>query len=674
MALPNPEFKAIERINDLVLQLNEYRNDYYNHSNSLLTDEEYDKLFDELKALEEQTGYILSSSPTQNVGATVVSSLPKATHTSPMLSLDKVHSVEELAKFKGDKECLMSLKLDGLTIRLTYNHGELIGAETRGDGHIGENITHNIKSFLNVPITIPFKEYIEVEGEAIILKKDFDKINANLPANETPYKNPRNLASGSVRLLDSSEVANRMVRFYVWKVPCIKSNDKQFINKWQTVSFENRLKFAGKLGFTIVPYYIVHNEQTSIKNRVDSLHTCAIMEGIPIDGLVMTYQDVQYGLSLGGTAHHPNHSIAYKFEDEKAETTITEIQWTIGKTGVLTPTAVFEPVEIDGTTVERASVHNVSILEDLDLQIGDKVTVYKANAIIPKIEKNLSLEERNGHRWGIKYPDVCPYCYEPTKLNINNDIKTLDCLNEHCLGIKIFKFSHFVKKECFNIDGLSVATLEKFILNGWLTDYASLFHLKDYRDEIIKLDGFGEKSVDKLLANIEKARNITLDKMLNALSIEGIGKEQSKLLAKHCEYSWHNFMMKICNLYDFSVINGFGSAANDNIQKWSVEDIMYRGLIGEVNLIVPEQNVSSNAFNGMTFVITGSLNSFTNRNEAKDLIESLGGKVSGSVSAKTSYLVNNDIESISSKNKKAKELGIPIITENKLKEMIDNVK
>lgn len=271
-------------------------------------------------------------------------------------------------------------------------------------------------------------------------------------------------------------------------------------------------------------------------------------------------------------------------------------------------------------------------------------------------------------------PKECPYCHQTTTLIENQGVKTLKCTNEHCLGIKIFKFTHFVKKECFNIDGLSVATIEKFILSGWLTDFASLFHLKDYRDEIIKLDGFGEKSVDKLLANIEKARNITLDKMLNALSIEGIGKEQSKLLAKHCEYSWHNFMMKICELYDFSVINGFGSAANDNIQKWSVEDIMYHGLIGEVNLIVPEQNISSNAFNGMTFVITGSLNSFTNRNEAKDLIESLGGKVSGSVSTKTSYLVNNDIESTSSKNKKAKELGIPIITENKLKEMIDNAK
>lgn len=655
---------------ELVLELNKYRDAYYNQQTSLISDYEYDKLFDELKRLEDSTGIILANSPTQTVGYEVKSELAKVKHSHPMLSLDKTKSEDDLKKFAGDKDCILSLKMDGLTVLLTYENGELIQAETRGNGEEGEIITHNAKVFDNLPIHINYDGHLEVEGEAIITYRDFEKINSMIENPNDKYKNPRNLASGSVRQLDSKIAAQRHIKFVAWKVP----TEKEYMLK----GFHD----LEKMGFTVVPC-LTYNNNTSDKENlpkmIDWLKRQAYELGYPIDGLVMSYNDIAYGESLGKTGHHPRHSIAFKFYDEEVETTLKGIDWTMGKTGVLTPTAIFEPVEIDGTTVERASVHNISILEELELMTGDTITVYKANQIIPQIAENLSKKARHnqagiGQMDGfVHIPAKCPICGGDTEIKQENSSQVLICTNSNCNGKLLGKLTHFVSKNAMNIDGMSEATLEKFIELGFVESFIDIYELRySFYNELVDLDGFGKRSVDKLIDAIEKSKNTTLDRFLYALCIPLIGRAASKTISNYFDGSFDRFYNEGCLKYFvFENLDDFGVSMSDSMRNYLDNNIeMIKELAGYLTFqTVQKTNTSTANLSGKTFVITGSLNTFANRDAAKELIESLGGKVSGSVSAKTSYLVNNDINSTSGKNKKAKELGVPIITEEELLKM-----
>lgn len=657
----------IKKIKELISKLNEHREAYYNNQSPTISDYEYDLLFDELKSLEESTGIVLSNSPTQIVGCEVKSNLEKVKHSHPMLSLDKTKSVKELQKFAGNQDCILSLKLDGLTVLLTYDKGQLVQAETRGSGEEGEIITHNAKTFENIPLYINYKGRLEVEGEAIITYEDFNNINA---VSKTEYKNPRNLVSGSVRQLDSNIAAQRHIKFITWKVP---SSIENFENN---DSFLHRLLFVKGLGFDVVPLLTYVNgtyDEEHIDEMIEALKNIADEMGYPIDGLVMTYGNIPYGESLGCTGHHPKHSIAFKFYDEEVETTLRSIDWTMGKTGVITPTAIFDPVEIDGTMIERASVHNVSILTKLELMIGDTITVYKANQIIPQIAENLSANERhqrNNYQYTV-YPSECPVCGGHTEIKQDNDSKVLICTNDNCKGKLLGKLTHFASKNAMNIEGLSEATLEKFIELGWVNSFKDIFTLNDRFTELVKLSGFGEKSVKKLLNSIEKSKNITLDRFIYALSIPLIGKSASKTISKHCNGSYDKFYQLFEECFNWTELEDFGATMALNLDGYM--DEWWRevnDLANEMTFIMPQTvNTSSIDLSGKTFVITGSLNHFTNRDEAKEKIESLGGKVAGSVSKKTSYLVTNE-SSGSSKYNKAIELGIPIITEEELLNMI----
>lgn len=664
----------IKRIKELVSTLNKHRDLYYNQS-PIISDYEYDKMFDELKNLEESTGVVFSNSPTQNVGFEVKSELTKTIHSHPMLSLDKTKSTDDLKKFAVDQDCILSMKMDGLTVLLTYENGCLVQAETRGNGEEGEIITHNAKVFDNVPISIDYSGHLEIEGEAIITYDDFDKINSEIENPNEKYKNPRNLVSGSVRQLDSNIAAKRHIKFIAWKVP---TNIDGFDNN---DSFLHKLLYAKNLGFDVVPL-LTYNKKTDekyINEMIEALKNTAERMGYPIDGLVMTYNNISYGESLGSTGHHPKHSVAFKFYDEEVETVLKDIEWTMGKTGVLTPTAVFDPVEIDGTMVERASVHNVSILKDLELLAGDIITVYKANQIIPQVSENLSAQERSNRHWigkeddcRVHIPDTCPVCGGNTEIRQDNNTEVLVCTDENCHGKLLGKLTHFVSKNAMNIDGLSESTLEKFIELGWLNSFIDIYNLKNHSDEMMKLKGFGKKSVDKLIFSIEKSKNTTLDRFIYALCIPLIGRSASKTISKYCNGDYNKFYQLFEQNFDWSNLEDFGFAMAMNLDNYM--DEWWReinALANEMHFDISEnQNISNNNLTGKIFVITGSLNSFANRDEAKERIEALGGKVSGSVSAKTSYLVNNDIESTSSKNKKAKELGVPIITEEELIKMI----
>lgn len=664
----------IKRIKELVSTLNKHRDLYYNQS-PIVSDYEYDKMFDELKNLEEFTGIVFSNSPTQNVGFEVKSELTKTTHSHPMLSLDKTKSTDDLKKFAGDQDCILSMKMDGLTVLLTYENGCLVQAETRGNGEEGEIITHNAKVFDNVPISIDYSGHLEIEGEAIITYDDFDKINSEIENPNEKYKNPRNLVSGSVRQLDSNIAAKRHIKFIAWKVP---TNIDGFDNN---DSFLHKLLYAKNLGFDVVPLlsYVKKTDEKYINEMIEALKNTAERMGYPIDGLVMTYNNISYGESLGSTGHHPKHSVAFKFYDEEVETVLKDIEWTMGKTGVLTPTAVFDPVEIDGTIVERASVHNVSILKDLELLAGDTITVYKANQIIPQVSENLSAQERSNRHWigkeddcRVHIPDTCPVCGGNTEIRQDNNTEVLVCTDENCHGKLLGKLTHFVSKNAMNIDGLSESTLEKFIELGWLNSFINIYNLKNHSDEMMKLKGFGKKSVDKLISSIEKSKNTTLDRFIYALCIPLIGRSASKTISKYCNGDYNKFYQLFEQNFDWSNLEDFGFAMamnlDDYMDEWWRE---INALANEMHFDISEnQNISNNNLTGKIFVITGSLNSFANRDEAKERIEALGGKVSGSVSSKTSYLVNNDIESTSSKNKKAKELGVPIITEDELIKMI----
>lgn len=649
----------VKRIQELVKQLNEYRDVYYNEARSDVSDAEYDRLFDELSELENETGVVYTNSPTQTVGYEVKSELEKVEHSHPMLSLDKTKSVDDLVKFAGDKDCILSLKMDGLTCLLTYENGELVQAETRGDGEIGELITHNAKVFENIPLSIDYKGHFEIEGEAIITYDDFNKINEFLPEDKK-NKNPRNLASGSVRQLDSKIAAQRHIKFIAWKVPTDIASS----------SFINRLLYASNLGFDTVPFLPIRGNCNAefINIVVEQLRKRAKEKSFPIDGLVATYNDITYGESLGMTGHHPKHSIAFKFYDEEAETVLKNIEWSMGKIGSLTPVAIFDPVEIDGTMVERASLHNVSILTKLDLQIGDTITVYKANQIIPQVKENLSAKNRESAY--IRIPSQCPVCESPTQIVKENDSEVLMCTNTHCKGKLLGRVSHFVSKKGMDISGLSEETIKKLIELGWIAEITDIYNLDQYYDRLSTMSGFGKKSVDKLRTSIENSKTVRLDKFIASLSIPGIGTSQSKELVKAFG-TWDKFRDASVGYYNFTQLDGFGDVLNNNIHSWFEDMSNIADYLASLMTFESEDNSkTSNSLNGKSFVVTGKVYKFKNRDEVKEAIEKFGGKVTGSVTKSTFALINNDIESNSSKNKKAKELGVQIINEEQLIEML----
>ena len=636
---------------------------YYNGLPLLMTDAQYDARLEDLKQFEEETGMIFSNSPSVNVGARILSNLPEVTHNHPMLSLDKCHSVDELVKFANKKELIASIKLDGMTVSLLYENGEFIRGESRGNGYVGVDITEHIKKFKNVPLKIKKEGTYIIDGECIITDEDFVEINKN---NE--FKNSRNLVSGTLNSLDTSLVTQRRLRFLAWDViEGCNSND-----------FMDNLDEAQSLGFDIVPYWIASNlEPKNLQNSLDYIFDYASNEGIPNDGIVFKFNDIEYGKSLGCTSHHFKNGIAYKRKDEVYETELLEIDWTMGKTGVLTPTAIFKEVEIDGTMVSRASVHNVSILTDLALMKYDIIEVYKANMIIPQVKRNISAEKRdvNGGITIMKIPTECPICKGKTEVKKDNNSEVLVCTNPKCKGKLLGKLTHFVSKNAMNIDGLSNATLEKFIEERFVESYIDIYELKNgFYDDIVKLDGFGKKSVDKLMDAIEKSKNITLDRFIYSLSIPLIGRSASKTIAKYFEYDYDKFAEKTMNSnewFNWKALEDFGDAMHDEICKYLENNKdMILELAKYLTFEKQQTTYNLNSLNGKTFVITGSLDYFSNRDEAKEKIESLGGKVVGSVSKNTHYLVCNDNNSTSSKVKKAKELGILIISEVELAEML----
>lgn len=646
----------INRIKELVDVLHKASIAYYRDDNPVMSDKQYDDLYDELESLEKETGVIYSNSPTQNVGSEVVSELDKVKHTHPMLSLAKTKSVDDLIKVYNNKDSILSLKMDGLAICLTYDNGVLTKAETRGDGHIGELVTHNAKVFENIPLTISIKEHYEIEGEAVITCEDFEAINQLFPADKK-YKNPRNLAAGSVRQLDSGIASQRHLKFIAWKVPG---------ENYSMVSGFNKAK---RLGFTVVPYvYLWHDQINKLDNeelrdifekQIQELKNVANILGYPVDGLVLTYDDIQYGKSLGMTGHHPKHSIAYKFYEDEEVSRLRDVEWSIGKTGQLTPVAIFDSVEIEGTTVNRASLHNVSIFKDLKLGIGDEITVYKANAIIPQIRENLT---KSGT---LEVPLVCPVCGYPTEIQKDNDSEVLICTNPCCKTKLIKRLTHFVSRKCMNIDGLSEETLTKFVEWGWVKNLFDVYNLAPHYSELAKISGFGKRSVEKLQKAIENSKSMELDHFIAALSIPGIGTAQAKELAKKFK-TWEAFKDAGYGNYDFSKLDSFGEVANNKIHNWfgtMYQEDRIPQLVRNLHFIGENDADKDDSLAGLTFVITGSLNHFENRDALKQELESRGAKVSGSVSAKTSCLINNDINSTSSKNKKAKQLNIPIVDE-----------
>lgn len=650
------------RIKRLIKQLNEYRDSYYNEARPVVSDAAYDRLFDELSELEKDTGIVYANSPTQTVGYVVKSELEKVKHSHPMLSLDKTKSVDDLVKFAGEKDCILSLKMDGLTCLLTYENGELVQGETRGDGEVGELITHNARVFENIPLTIDYKGHFEIEGEAIITYDDFNKINEPL-SEDKKYKNPRNLASGSVRQLDSKTAAKRHIKFIAWKVPTevpegICSN-----------SFLHRLMCARDFGFEIISFLTYSSsDKEHLPEMIESLKTKAHNYGYPIDGLVMTYNDIQYGESLGMTGHHPKHSIAFKFYDEEVETVLKNIEWSMGKIGSLTPVAIFDPVEIDGTMVERASLHNVSILTKLDLQIGDTIIVYKANQIIPQVKENLSAKDRESAY--ILIPSQCPVCESSTQIVKENDSEVLMCTNPHCKGKLLGRVSHFVSKNGMDISGLSEETIKKFIELGWIAEITDVYNLEQHYDRLSTMSGFGKKSVDKLRKSIENSKTVRLDKFITSLSIPGIGTSQSRELAKVFN-TWDDFRDASVGCYNFTQIDGFGDVLNKNIHSWFKDMCgIADNLASLMTFEAKEKQNADNSLDGKSFVVTGKVFRFKNRDEVKAEIGKRGGKVTGSVTKSTYALINNDIESNSSKNKKAKELDVQIINEDQLIEML----
>ena len=643
------------RIEELIETLNEASAAYYDEASEIMSNYEYDALYDELESLENETGYTPLNSPTKNVGYTVQSELPKERHRSRMLSLDKTKSREELAAWLGGHEGLLSWKLDGLTVVLTYEGGELVKAVTRGNGDIGEVITPNARVFVNVPKHIPYKGHAVIRGEAVITYEEFDRINEAIDDADAKYKNPRNLCSGSVRQLNSKITAERNVRFYAFTLSEADGVDYEGLRS-------NQMKWMAEQGFDVVEYVKVDNKSIfeAIDNYAERVHSFEI----PSDGLVLTLEDLEYAATLGTTAKFPRDSLAFKWADQQAETILREIEWSPSRTGLLNPIAIFDPVELEGTTVKRASVHNLNIMETLKLGIGDTITVYKANMIIPQIGDNLT---KSGN---IELPSHCPVCDGTTEIKLMTGTKVLTCTNPNCLAKQVKRFSLFVSRDALNIEGLSEQTLLKFIGLGYIKSFADIFRLENHRDEIVELDGFGKKSYDKLSSSIEKARHTVPTRILVALGIPGVGVTTAAQIARACENKW----AKISSLSygELIAINGIGEVMARDYEAFFADEhnkSVVLDLVGELD-IDESYEKAGEALSGEIFVITGSLEHYKSRTELKKEIEAQGGKVAGSVSKNTSYLVTNNPESGSSKNKAAAELGVKIITENEIRTML----
>ncbi len=638
------------RIHELVKILNDASRAYYAEDREVMSNYEYDRLYDELVSLESSTGIVLANSPTQSVGYESVDELPKERHASPMLSLDKTKDREALRDWLNGQEALLSWKLDGLTIVLTYEDGKLSKAVTRGNGEIGEVITANARTFINLPGTIPFKGTLILRGEAVIGYKDFEKINASIPEADSKYKNPRNLCSGSVRQLNSEITASRHVQFFAFSL--VSADGVDFDNKR-----EKQFEFLKEMGFATVEYHKVTPE--TILERIQYYADKIEENDIPSDGLVLTLNDLAYSASLGRTAKFPRDSIAFKWADEVKETKLLEIEWSPSRTGLINPVAIFEPVELEGTTVSRASVHNLSIIESLRLGIGDTITVYKANMIIPQILDNLTGSGR------LEIPSECPVCGSPTSVANDNGTKTLICTNKDCSAKKIKSFTLFVSRDAMQIDGMSEATLEKLIARGMIHEYADIYRLDRYKEEICALEGFGEKSFENMQDSIEKSRNTNLVRVIYSLGIPNVGLSNAKVLCRFFDHDLER--IRKAGADELSAIEGVGDVIAKSITDFFNDENNCRivdDLIECLNIEKPEAGENAEKLSGKTFVITGSLNNYSSRNELKDIIEQMGGKVAGSVSNNTTCLINNDVTSNSSKNKKAKELGVEIISED----------
>ena len=646
----------IQRMKEIIPLLKQAAKAYYQEDREIMSNFEYDRLYDELAGLERETGVIMAGSPTQQVGYQVLEELPKETHESPMLSLDKTKSVEELADWLGDQKGLLSWKMDGLTIVLTYEGGELAKAVTRGNGEIGEVITPNARTFVNIPLKIAYTGQLTLRGEAIIRYSDFARINEEIEDVDARYKNPRNLCSGSVRQLNSQITAERSVRFEAFAL--VRADGVDFKN-----SRREQFEWLKTQGFEVVPY--VEVEAGTIRQAVKQFEEQVPEKDIPSDGLVLLYDDIAYGESLGRTAKFPRNAIAFKWQDEVRETTLSYIEWSASRTGLINPVAVFEPVELEGTTVSRASVHNISIMESLELGAGDRITVYKANMIIPQIADNLT---RSGVR---DIPEKCPVCQGPTQIRSIGEVKSLYCTNPDCQAKKIKSFTLFVSRDALNIDGLSEATLEKFISAGFIHEYADIFHLDAHREAIVSMEGFGEKSYENLTASAQAASHTTLPRLIYGLGIAGIGLANAKALCRHFAYDLEK--MRRADLEELTAVDGIGSVL---AQAWmdyfasEKNNQMLDRLLGCLVIEKEQAEAGEQPLAGKIFVITGSLTHFSNRKELAERIEAAGGKVTGSVTSRTSYLINNDTTSNSSKNKKARELNIPVLSEEDFLRML----
>lgn len=642
-----------KHMQDLVQQLNEAAAVYYQGKDEIMSNYDYDRLYDELAALEKETGIILAGSPTRRVGYEVLSELPKETHAAPMLSLDKTKSVDALASWLEGQTGLLSWKMDGLTIVLTYENGTLQKAVTRGNGQVGEVITNNARTFTNIPLSVPYQGQMILRGEAVISYSEFRKINETLPEEEQ-YKNPRNLCSGSVRQLNNEITAKRNVSFFAFAL--VQAEGVDFHN-----SQEEKFLFLREQGFDVVEYQRVTSETlpAAIRSFADKIP----QNDFPSDGLVLLMDDIAYGEGLGMTAKFPRNAMAFKWADETADTTLLEIEWSASRTGLINPVAIFEPVELEGTTVSRASVHNISIVHQLELGIGDTIQVYKANMIIPQIADNLT---RSGK---LTIPDTCPVCGHPAVIHHENDAEVLFCENPECLAKKIKSLTLFVSRDAMNIDGLSEATIEKFLSKGMLHELADLYYLSDYRETIIEMDGFGERSYEKLITALENSRQTTLAKFIYSLGISNIGLSNAKMICNALGNDLEH--IRHATVEELTAIDGVGDVIARSFADYfaspehnkTVDD-----LLQEITLETVQTDSQAQDLSGLVFVITGSLEHFENRSALKETIENAGGKVTGSVTQKTSYLINNDIASTSSKNKKAKELGVPIITEEQAME------
>ena len=632
---------SLQRMKELVEKLDQAAKAYYQEDREIMSNQEYDSLYDQLEQLEKETGTVLTNSPTVRVGYEAVNELPKEEHPSPMLSLDKTKDREVLRGFIGNHKCLLSWKLDGLTIVLTYENGELVKAVTRGNGIVGEVITNNARVFKNIPLRIPYKGQLVLRGEAIITYSEFERINETIGDADAKYKNPRNLCSGSVRQLNNEITAKRNVRFYAFAL--VSARDVDFSN-----SREQQFIWLKKQGFEVVEYKLVTSE--SLDEAMDYFSKTIVNNDFPSDGLVVTYDDIAYGESLGSTAKFPRNSFAFKWADEMRETRLVDMEWSPSRTGLINPVAIFEPVELEGTTVSRASVHNISIVKELQLGIGDTIKVYKANMIIPQIAENLT---RSGN---LVIPDKCPVCGREARIRKENDVETLYCMNPDCVAKKIKSFSLFTSRDAMNIDGLSEATLEKFIAMGFIHNFGDIFEIGRYKDQIVEMEGFGQKSFDNLMVSLEKAKETTLAKVIYSLGITGIGLANAKVICKYFDDDIEK--IRYAEEEEISSIEGIGPVIAGSLAdyfKSAENNQKLDHLLSHLHL-VHEETSAEQVFAGKTFVITGSVEHFSNRSEAKEFIEARGGKVTGSVTKKTDYLINNDKTSASSKNKNDREL------------------